>query len=321
MKRGFFYLLLILFFLAGGVSAQKTVETWYDANWEETPNVQTASYYSLNEHTDSGWFRKDIYLSTKKYQMLGLFEDKENKIRNGVFRFFYPDGKLKSIGKFSHGQKEGLHLSFFEDGSLKDSAFYTEGHLNGRSAGWYSNGNQEYEINFDGNGNGVYTAWFENGSPSAAGRYKNFGQKNGRWQFFHDNGKISAVELYVADSISAAQYFNEDGSPATDTSQISSNAVFPGGQKAWTKFINNHLYFPSNLDFSKGHTAAVVVIAHIDASGKIVRVEKELPLHPDMDKIAVNALMASPAWSPAKNHNRRVASTFRYVVTFSRSYQ
>ena len=92
-----YYLMLGLLIISSVSHAQKTIETWYDENWEET-HVQLARYYSHRENTDSGWYRKDMFVSTQKWQMVGLYEDKECNIKNGIFRFYYPDGNLKSLG-------------------------------------------------------------------------------------------------------------------------------------------------------------------------------------------------------------------------------
>lgn len=170
-------LLVVVFILCKSSYAQKTVENWYDENWVAS-DAKLARYYSHLDNTDSGWFRKDMYVSTMKWQMTGLYEDKDCKQKNGIFRWYYPDGSLKSFGAYEHNKKKGLHLEFFADGSLKDSAFYADGKLRGVSSGWYKNGNQEYSYSLDENGNGVYTSWFDNGLPSSAGRYKDFVQKD-----------------------------------------------------------------------------------------------------------------------------------------------
>lgn len=314
-----YYLISVMLLFSCISYAQKTIETWYDENWEET-HVQLARYYSHREHTDSGWYRKDMFVSTQKWQMVGLYEDKECNQKNGVFRFYYPDGKLKSFGAYKHDKNNGLHLEFFNDGSLKDSVFYVDGTARGISSGWYRNGNQEYALTVDDNGNGVYTSWFDNGQPSSAGKYRNYNQRNGRWQFFHKNGKVSAIELYDMGVIKGNQYFDDDGSPTEDTSKITRLAQFPGGNKAWSKFISSNLYFPAHLDIRNGYRAVLLVTATINEEGKMTDIEVDLPLHPQLDKIAVDALKKSPLWLPAKSHNRNIASRFSQSVSFERSY-
>jgi hypothetical protein len=319
--RIFFKILFptVLSFFTLEVAAQKTIDTWYDEHWVDT-HVQLARYFSRVEHTDSGWYRKDVYVATQKWQMLGLYEDQACTLKNGVFRYFYPNGNLKSLETYAHNKKAGLHLSFFEDGTLKDSAFYLNGHVKGEANGWYKNGNQSFKIIMDDNGNGIVTKWFPDGQPSEAGRLKNFDGKNGRWQYFHSNGKVSGVELYEMGLLKSYQYFNEDGSPEEDTVTINRPLSFPGGTKAWSKYIDGQIFFPEGLDVKNGYRAVLLITATIDENGKVTDVLVDLPLNPRLDKIAINALLKSPKWIPAKEHNRRVSSTFSQYVSFERSY-
>ena len=60
---------------------------------------------------------------------------------------------------------------------------------------------------FDDDGNGTYVAWFDNGLPSEAGKYKDF-KKFGKWIYYHKNGKPSSVELYD-DTLKSFQYYNK----------------------------------------------------------------------------------------------------------------
>ncbi len=303
--------------------SNRLIERYYDYNWKETED-QFARYYSIARNTDSGWLKGDYFASTRKIQMIGLYEDAANQIKNGLFRFYHATGILSSIGRYVHNKKEGLFLEFYSNGILKDSTVYHDGIPIGTSEGWYSNGVAEYQLKVDSSGNGIYTSWFNNSSPSSAGRYIGYQAgvhvPNGRWQYFHKNGKVSSVELYRAGILMDKQYFDEEGSPLGDTILKDHPASFPGGSKAFSKFINSNLYFPSHLDFKNGFTAVVLLDVTIDEDGKVGNVEATLPLHPDIDKIAIEAMKKSPVWLPAINHNRRVPYSFSFPIEFSRSY-
>lgn len=295
--------------------AQKSIESWYNEKWERTGSLN-ARYYSLLSRTDSGWLRKDIYVSTRQWQMIGLFEDQGETIKNGVFQWFYPDGKLKSTGNYSQNKRTGLFLEFYSDGSLKDSSYYVAGNLQGVSAGWHRNGQSSYVFTVDELGKGVYTNWFSDGQPSSAGRYIDYNKKHGRWQYFHKNGKVSAIKLYDSGIVKANQFFTEEGSPITDSPEADRNAEFPGGDLAWRKYISSNLYFPAHLDIKHGSLVALVVSFNINEEGKIENIEVDLPVHPQMDKIAVDAIKRSPLWKPAISQNRRVSSNFIQTVSF-----
>jgi antitoxin component YwqK of YwqJK toxin-antitoxin module len=317
----FFVAVLSLFFIpsfAQEFVSKKLITTYYDHNWKET-NSLYARYYSVARNMDSGWYRGDYFASTKKFQMVGLYEDQENKIPNGSFRWYHGNGRLKEIGKYVHGKKEGLFLEFYQDGSLKDSTVFRNGRPLGVSAGWHQNGAASHVLKMDSLGNGIFTSWFDSDQPSSAGRYIAFNVPHGRWQFFHKNGKVSSVELYSLGTLKDKQYFTEDGSPLSDTSFRDHDAEYPGGEKAWSKFLSKNLYFPSHLDFENGYTALVIVAITINEEGKIGNAEVTLPLHPDFDKIVLEAVKSSPKWKPASDHNRNVSQTRLELVRFSRN--
>lgn len=296
--------------------SQKFIERYYNENWEAQVNSDFSRFYSISRITDSGWYTKDYLLTLNKIQMIGLYEDKENKIRNGCFYWFYPDGKLKTIGKYVHNLKEGAWLQFDKDGELEDSTNYKNGNYSGISLGWYTGGSAKDSINFNEDGTGLYVSWFDNGQPSAVGRYVNFNLQNGRWKYFHKNGNGSAEELYENGVLKDKQYFDEKGKPAA-TAMMDADATFPGGGKGWSKFLQTQLYFPSNYEFKNGSVNTIVVSGTINEEGKVIDAEVTVPLHPAFDKIALDAVKNSPIWIPAVSHNRNVYYHFRQLVTFS----
>lgn len=253
--------------------------------------------------------------------MVGLYEDKENKIRNGTFYLVYPNNKFQTIGKYVHNKKEGVWLDYYSDGSMKDSMNYQDGHQVGISLSWYGNGAGEDSMNVEENGNGVYVSWFDNGQPSSAGRYTAFTSRHGKWQYFHKNGKLSAIELYDHDTLKSKQYFDETGNYLPDTTSHDRDAEFPGGDKAWSKYLSKELYFPSNLELSNSDFAVVVISGIINEEGKVLEAEVTVPFQTRFDEIALDAVKKSPNWLPAIEHNRKVRYRFRQAVSFSQSFQ
>ena len=170
---------------------------------------------------------------------------------------------------------------------------------------------------FNLDGSGVSVSWFDNGQPSSAGRFSAGRSMNGKWQFFHKNGKVSSVEIYEKGKLLSNQYFDEEGNPMPEAVIIDKQASFTGGLEGWKKFIAKQLYFPSPYKIVNADKAIVVVEGVVDEDGKMTDVEVFNPFDPAFDKIAVNALRRSPKWTPAVNHNRKVKYKIRQVVTFS----
>jgi antitoxin component YwqK of YwqJK toxin-antitoxin module len=300
--------------------SQQKSEAYYDYSWRETVAADHARFFSYAVHTDSGWYRNVFYINTKKLQMAGLFEDKDCKISNGNIYYLYPNGKFQSIGRYIHNKKEGCWQDYYSDGSLKDSMNYRNGELLGVSMGWYRNGMPIDSFNLDAQGNGIQASWFNNGQPSAAGRFVDH-KKEGRWQYYHKTGQLSAIDIYLKDSLISRQYFDVSGTSSTASEDADKIAVFPGGEKAWSKYLSGVLYWPNNLDLANSEFGVVVISGIIDEEGNIKDAEVTVPFHPRFDEIALNAIKKSPRWIPAMDHNRKVQYQFTEAISFSQGFR
>lgn len=295
------------------VTAQKK-EAYYDYSWKPADPLK-ARFYSTVEKTDSGWFRNDYFLGTMKLQMQALYEDSSCEITNGRSVFFYANGKVSSVGRMVHDKNEGVCLSFYYNGMMSDSALYHNGRPVGNRMGWHRNGIISDSIVHVNDSVDVAFSWFDNGVPSAAG-YVLKGRQNGKWQYFHRTGGLAALEVYQNGKLVSAEYHNEDGTTHTDTAKSHRPASFKGGVQGWLQYLQKNLYWPSNLQFSNGDMAVVVVDMVIGEDGKVESADIDTPFHPAFDDIALKIVKNSPPWQPAISHNRRVKSHFRQPVTF-----
>ncbi|MBK7307075.1 MAG: hypothetical protein IPI88_08525 [Chitinophagaceae bacterium] len=87
--------LLLFFCLFTALNTTAQNKQYYDWEWKPC-NPEDARFVSLTDKTDSGWLRRDFYLSTKKSQMKGLYKDSALKIKNGWFRYFYVNQVVSS---------------------------------------------------------------------------------------------------------------------------------------------------------------------------------------------------------------------------------
>lgn len=172
---------------------------------------------------------------------------------------------------------------------------------------------------FNADGSGMEVSWFDNGNPSAAGYYAAGYLQHGKWQYFHKNGKLSALELYSAGVLKDKQYFDEDGNGIADTANKDRPAEFTGGLNAWQKYLLKNIYFPVQYKFENADKAVVVVSAVVNEDGAVTDVEINSPLYPAFDKIALDVVRKSPKWIPAIQHNRRVKYSFLQAVYFQQN--
>jgi len=306
--------LAVLLMLSVPAIAQ-TFDTYYDSHWKAT-DASNASFYSRLQKTDSGWHRKDYFVHGGSLQMDGYFADSACKVKSGPFVYFFPNKKVDAFGRYLNNKKQGMWLQFYSNGMMMDSTVYESGNPIGGSMGWHRNGVTSDSSYWNPDGSGVQVDWFSNGNPSFAGRYGPGMKQQGKWQYFHSNGKLSSIELYDQGVLVDKNYFDEDGNPVTDTTNNDQAASFPGGTDAWSKYIYAHAYFPDQYKITNAEQVTVEVTAMIDESGNVVDVEISLPFHPDFDKIALKAFKGAPKWIPARKHNRAVTQYISQAMTF-----
>lgn len=149
-----------------------------------------------------------------------------NGKRDGVWEFFYPDGKLMARERYSLGVLQGEAVSYFPEGQLmqkenwiddvlQDSAFYYHPngklHRKGRYENgvyegcwitYYPDGNREQFGNYQkGYPEGKFLNWFEDGFLKEEGNYR-LGKKSGQFIFYSEKskGKISILAQYCENS-------------------------------------------------------------------------------------------------------------------------
>jgi antitoxin component YwqK of YwqJK toxin-antitoxin module len=299
------------------VTAQPA-EKYYDYQWKEC-EPQEARFYSTVNKTDSGYVRNDYFLNGMSLQMAGKYKDADTEIENGYFHYFYANAVLSSTGKYINGKREGLWLEYHHNAMLMDSTVYSNDHISGTSMGWHPNGFLSDSIITNVDGTGIMVNWFDNGNLGSAGFIVNYTKPDKIWKYYHKNGQLSAVEKYNNGKLENKSYYDENGIILPDTSNKDRGAAFPGGLKAWEKFLMKKVYFPEGYKIVNADKVVVVISFTVNEDGIVEDVHVTTPFNPEFDLIAKRAVAASPKWIPAMNHNRKVKAMWRQPVTFSQS--
>lgn len=311
-------LLLLGIIIHAGLHAQ-TIEHYYDYAGKPSEPEEAISY-SLVIRTDTGWYRRDYYTREKKLQMAGLYQDRDCTIPNGSFLYFYPNKQLSSSGKFAGGKKEGLWLRYHPNGMPQDSTSFYNGQPVGIQLSWHPNGYPRDSSVYRPDGSGAGISWFNNGELSAAGFFSAGRRPDRKWLYFHKNGKPSCTETYDKGKLISRQHFDESGTLLADTTDIETEATFPGGVEAWSKYLQKKLYFPTQYKFKNGQKAVVVVSFTVSEEGTVEDVYVSTSLHPDFDRIAERVITQSPKWIPARSKNRHIRSYRKQPVVFGQKY-
>jgi TonB family protein len=189
----------------------------------------------------------------------------------------------------------------------------------GTRLGWHVNGYMADSTVIHPDGSGITVNWWENGYPSVAGLYAPGFKKQGKWKYFHSNGQPASSEIFDNNKLVDKEYFDEKGVRQTDTTTHDGKASFPGGMKAWGKYLSDHIYFPAQYKFTIDGQSTVLVRFAVNEDGSVSEVEVTSSLHKDFDKIAVDIIRRSPKWIPASSHNRKMKEYHEQPVTFAQT--
>jgi protein TonB len=171
---------------------------------------------------------------------------------------------------------------------------------------------------------GDYVVYTGDGFVDSSGEYAN-GKRNGEWNIMASNHRLLRKLEYKNDVVistkDSAQVHEErkrrDDSikrAQKDTSEIESG--FPGGLKAWQRFIVANFSYPKESFKSEAQgTVYVQFIVEKDGSVSGVDINKSTEYYVDQE--AMRIMRASPKWTPAVQFGKPVRSYKRQPVTFT----
>jgi TonB family protein len=138
MKKTFS--LAILLIIPTIFFSQKTEMTFLDGDFKPTKKKDLCEYYRKVIKTDTGYYVRDYYINDL-LKMSGLFSDKELKINNGYFVWYFEDGIKNKEANFVEGMYHGTELNYYENGKIKSSEFFRYGKSEGVFVSYFKNGN------------------------------------------------------------------------------------------------------------------------------------------------------------------------------------
>lgn len=161
---------------------------------------------------------------------------------------------------------------------------------------------------------GKYCEYLLDGAIVHSGNYFN-NKKDGSWHTYDDYGKIIYTEVYAADSlIDIPDLFKEN------TATIDANdreADFPGGQKAWRKYLTKSL--ESSAAKRKSSVEGEVSIAFkIDTTGALSDITLVKSVEYGLDNESIQIIANSPKWTAARKHGKLVFTDIIQHFTFAR---
>lgn len=112
---------------------------------------------------------------------LAKFDSEGEKLRHGLAKAWYPNGKLEFEGTYQYGKKSGTFTFWHENGQVAATGEYREGAPEGQ-----------------------WVWWHDNGQKSAFGRYQD-GELIGEWRWWSEAGKLTKSQMYDGTESAAAE--------------------------------------------------------------------------------------------------------------------
>jgi antitoxin component YwqK of YwqJK toxin-antitoxin module len=134
--------------------------------------------------------------------------DAEESVILDIRTTYYEDGKVKTIGTYKEGKKEGTHRVYDKEGKIINSFIYNEGEVIAEGIideqGLYQG---EWKFYFakdslkstgeyvDSKKEGKWTYFYPNGTKKQVGKFKD-GKATDTWYWYYENGEIHREESY-----------------------------------------------------------------------------------------------------------------------------
>lgn len=153
----------------------------------------------------------------------------ENNLKQGFWRIF---GKMKKLpgyepeqvveeGNYESSRKQGLWKNFFPNGKIKSEIAYVNSRPNGTYKTYFENGQIEEEGSWENNRNtGGFKRFHENGQTAQQFVFNETGKRDGKQVYFYENGQVMIEADVAAGKEKFVKEFYEDGSIKAEKSFI-----------------------------------------------------------------------------------------------------
>lgn len=133
----------VSFLLMGlNLFAQIPADTiYYDARWEICTK-QKAAYYRISKQFKNDSICISDYYMNGNIQMEGVCSSLNPDVKNGLFKYYYPEGHIESEANYINDTLEGVVKSYFKDtpGKIQIKATYVKGIMHGDLKSFYRTG-------------------------------------------------------------------------------------------------------------------------------------------------------------------------------------
>ena len=114
----YFFFLFCTLKLSCAFSQADTTRFYYDKEFNEIKSAKKAIYFGKGFRIEDGRYKQIDYYSPQKIQMIGYYKDRNFKVEDGKFEYFYENGKHEIIEIFKKGKHIDKKTVFYENGQI-----------------------------------------------------------------------------------------------------------------------------------------------------------------------------------------------------------
>ena len=207
----------------GSFSQTKQYLYYFDNDFNSSERAKSI-YYGIGTYIN-GLVELRIYKTNEnKLSIIEHFTDSSLQIREGLYRSFKTDSSIVSEGKYLNGKEEGLWQQWDSLGHIIDSTVYFNGEKNLEiSLSYHKSGILGSYIVNNIKTNQLHGLYYDESSNVV--REVNFAGENGIEKLYKNGNIISSDSLFT---------------------RSETEAYFPGGNDAWTRYIMNQIQIHSS---------------------------------------------------------------------------
>lgn len=152
-----------------------------------------------NKRKQGKWIVKAKAKQNPNYQLGQTVEEGhyENSRKVGLWKTYFPNGKLKSEINFKNGRPMGPYTLYYENGNIEEKGNWQRTKNTGDFERYHPNGQlaQKFKFTEDGRRNGEQKYYYPNGQLQLEGNWQG-GQESGELKMYYENGDIMEVKFF-----------------------------------------------------------------------------------------------------------------------------
>lgn len=234
--------------------------------------------------------------SNKTLTFIEHYTDSSLQVSDGFFKSYNTNASKEWEGNYSKGKEDGLWQRWDSVGHMIDSSVY-------------NNGEKITEVHIGYYKNDVLDSFIVNNI------------KTDRLQktFYDSSGKVVSEVSFTGQNGFEKVYRNgiiERADSVFTRDEI--EASFPGGDRAWAKYIIKELERNSDELTKDTNYGTCLVKFIVDIDGKVANVAATTMQGTKLAEIAIHAIRYGPQWKPATQYGRLVKAYRIQPVTLTR---